>query len=135
MTHILMLFIFVPLLSLILLSLNLLFSPHKPNDFKNSAYECGFSPIYGQTRSIFTIHFYIVAMLFLIFDLEVMLIYPICLVLYEVSYFGFTIALLFFIILTVGFVLEIGSGAISLSNFDVIKTNSNSTISPFKNNF
>jgi NADH-ubiquinone oxidoreductase chain 3 len=73
-------------------------------------------------------------MLFLIFDLEVMLIYPICLVLYEVSYFGFTIALLFFIILTVGFVLEIGSGAISLSNFDVVKTNSNSTISPFNNN-
>lgn len=134
MTHILMLFIFVPLLSLILLTLNLLLAPHKPDELKNSAYECGFSPIYGQTRSIFTIHFYIVAMLFLIFDLEVMLIYPICLVLYEVSYFGFTIALLFFIILTVGFVLEIGSGAISLSNFDVIKTNSNSTISPFNNN-
>jgi NADH-ubiquinone oxidoreductase chain 3 len=114
-----MLFIFVPLLSLILLAVNLLFAVHKPDEVKNSAYECGFSIIHGQTRSIFTIHFYIVAMLFLIFDLEVMLIYPICLVLYEVSYFGFVIALLFFIILTVGFILEIGSGAISLSKFEV----------------
>jgi|ERR1700727_2027125 len=124
MTHILMLFIFVPLLSLILLIVNLLLAPHKPDEVKNSAYECGFSIIHGQTRSIFTIHFYIVAMLFLIFDLEVMLIYPICLVLYEVSYFGFVIALLFFIILTVGFILEIGSGAISLSKFEVTKSRS-----------
>lgn len=113
------LFIFVPLLSLILLLLNLLLSPHKPDEVKNSAYECGFDMIHGQTRSIFTIHFYIVAMLFLIFDLEVLLIYPICLVLYEVSYFGFVIALLFFLILTIGFVLEISSGAISLSKFEV----------------
>ena len=113
------LFIFVPLLALILLALNLLFSPHKPDEVKNSAYECGFDMIHGQTRSIFTIHFYIVAMLFLIFDLEVLLIYPICLVLYEVSYFGFAVALLFFLILTIGFVLEIGSGAISLSKFEV----------------
>jgi NADH-ubiquinone oxidoreductase chain 3 len=122
-----MLFIFVPLLALILLTLNLLLAPHKPDEVKNSAFECGFATIPGQTRSTFTIHFYIVAMLFLIFDLEVMLIYPICLVLYEVSYFGFTIALLFFFILTVGFILEIGSGAISLSNFEVNKINSTYT--------
>jgi NADH-ubiquinone oxidoreductase chain 3 len=119
MTKISILFIFVPLLSMIFLILNLLLSPHKPNEIKNSAYECGFDMIHGQTRSIFTIHFYIIAMLFLIFDLEVLLIYPICLVLYEVSYFGFVVALLFFIILTIGFVLEIGSGAISLSKFEV----------------
>lgn len=119
MTQILMLFIFVPLLAIILLILNLFLSPHKPDEIKNSAYECGFDMIHGQTRSIFMIHFYIVAMLFLIFDLEVLLIYPICLVLYEVSYFGFTIALLFFLILTVGFVIEIASGAISLSKLEV----------------
>lgn len=119
MTQIYIFLFFVPLLSLIFLILNFVFSPHKPDEIKNSAYECGFEMIQGQTRSIFTIHFYIVAMLFLIFDLEVLLIYPICLVLYEVSYFGFTVALLFFLILTVGFVLEIGSGAISLSKFEV----------------
>jgi NADH-ubiquinone oxidoreductase chain 3 len=121
MTQISILFIFVPLLAIILLILNLLLSPHKPDEIKNSSYECGFSPILNQTRNRFTIHFYIVAMLFLIFDLEVLLIYPICLVLYEVSYFGFSIALLFFIILTIGFVIEIASGAISLSKLEVQK--------------
>lgn len=123
MTKISILFIFVPLLSIILLILNLLLSPHKPDEIKNSSYECGFDTIHGQTRSIFMIHFYIVAMLFLIFDLEVLLIYPVCLVLYEVSYFGFSIALLFFLILTIGFVMEISSGAISLSKIEVKKIN------------
>jgi NADH-ubiquinone oxidoreductase chain 3 len=51
-------------------------------------------------------------MLFLIFDLEILLLFPIAVSLYQVSTFGFSVALIFFIILTVGFVLEIGSGAI-----------------------
>ena len=70
MNNLLMLFIFVPILAFILLALNILLAPHKPDESKVSAYECGFSPVYGQTRSTFQIHFYIVAMLFLIFDLE-----------------------------------------------------------------
>jgi NADH-ubiquinone oxidoreductase chain 3 len=111
---------FVPLLAFILLALNVLFSPHKPDESKVSAYECGFSPVYGQTRSTFQIHFYIVAMLFLIFDLEILLLFPIAVTLYQVSIFGFSIAILFFIILTIGFILEIGSGAIALTNFESI---------------
>ena len=75
-----------------------------------------FSPVYGQTRSTFQIHFYIVAMLFLVFDLEILLLFPIALTLYNVSIFGFSIAIIFFIVLTIGFVLEIGSGAISLTD-------------------
>ena len=49
---------------------------------------------------------------------------PLALVLYKVSFFGFSVAILFFIILTIGFVLEIGSGAISLTNIDSNKTDS-----------
>ena len=88
---------------------------HRPDESKVSPYECGFSTIYGQTRSVFNIHFYIVAMLFLVFDLEILLLFPIAGTLYQVSTFGFSIALVFFIILTIGFILEIGSGAISLA--------------------
>jgi NADH-ubiquinone oxidoreductase chain 3 len=114
MNTLLMLFLFVPILAVIFLGLNLLFAVHKPDEAKVSAYECGFSPVYGQTRSTFQIHFYIVAMLFLVFDLEILLLFPIALTLYQVSTFGFSIALIFFIVLTIGFVLEIGSGAIKV---------------------
>jgi NADH-ubiquinone oxidoreductase chain 3 len=116
MNTLLMLFILVPILSLILLGLNVLLATHKPDEAKVSAYECGFSPVYGQTRSVFHIHFYIVAMLFLVFDLEILLLFPIAVTLYQVSIFGFSIAIIFFIVLTIGFILEIGSGAISITS-------------------
>ena len=116
MNTLLILFILVPILSLILLGLNVLLAAHKPDEAKVSAYECGFSPVYGQTRSVFHIHFYIVAMLFLVFDLEILLLFPIAVTLYQVSIFGFSIAIIFFIVLTIGFILEIGSGAISITS-------------------
>jgi NADH-ubiquinone oxidoreductase chain 3 len=121
MSNLFFLFIFVPILGLVFLALNLLLAPHRPDDSKVSAYECGFSPVYGQTRSTFQIHFYLVGMLFLIFDLEILLLFPIAVTLYQVSTFGFCIALIFFIVLTIGFVLEIGSGAIQLSNLNLEK--------------
>nr|YP_009463024.1 NADH dehydrogenase subunit 3 [Pleurotus citrinopileatus]AUW35267.1 NADH dehydrogenase subunit 3 [Pleurotus citrinopileatus] len=118
MNNLLMLFIFVPLLAFALLGLNALLATHRPDEAKVSAYECGFSVIYGQTRSTFQIHFYTVAILFLIFDLEILLLFPLAVTLYQVSTFGFSIGIIFFLVLTIGFVLEIGSGAISLTNFD-----------------
>jgi NADH-ubiquinone oxidoreductase chain 3 len=121
MSNLFFLFIFIPILGFVLLGLNILLAPHRPDESKVSAYECGFSPVYGQTRSTFQIHFYIVGMLFLIFDLEILLLFPIAVTLYQVSTFGFCIALIFFIILTIGFVLEIGSGAIQLSNLNLEK--------------
>ena len=51
-------------------------------------------------------------MLFLIFDLEIVLLFPLAVSLYQVNTFGFSVAILFFFVLTIGFVLEIGSGAI-----------------------
>jgi len=123
MSNLFFLFIFVPILGFVLLGLNILFAPHRPDESKVSAYECGFSPVYGQTRSTFQIHFYLVGMLFLIFDLEILLLFPIAVTLYQVSTFGFCIALIFFIVLTIGFVLEIGSGAIQLSNLNLEKEN------------
>jgi len=124
MNTLIVLFILVPILSLILLALNLLLATHNPDEAKVSAYECGFSPVYGQTRNVFHIHFYIVAMLFLVFDLEILLLFPIAVTLYQVSIFGFSVAIIFFIVLTIGFILEIGSGAISITS-EISKENFN----------
>lgn len=119
MNTLLMLFLIVPILAILLLGLNFLLASHKPDEAKVSAYECGFSPVYGQTRSTFQIHFFLVALLFLVFDLEILLLFPIALTLYQVSMFGFSVALIFFIVLTIGFVLEIGSGAIKVTSSSV----------------
>jgi NADH-ubiquinone oxidoreductase chain 3 len=115
MNNILMLLIFVPILAIALLGLNLLLAVHRPDENKLSPYECGFSPVLGQTRSTFHIHFYVVALLFLVFDLEILLLFPVGLTLYQISTFGFTVAIIFFIVLTIGFILEIGTGAIGLN--------------------
>ena len=115
MNNLLFIFIFIPILAFVLLALNVLLAPSRPDEQKVSAYECGYSQIIGQTRSVFHIKFYLVAMLFLIFDLEVLLLLPLAVTLYHISFFGFSIAILFFLVLTIGFVLEIGSGAINFT--------------------
>jgi NADH-ubiquinone oxidoreductase chain 3 len=125
MNNLLFLFFFVPILAIALLALNFFLASHKPDEAKVSQYECGFNAIEGQTRSTFQVHFYIVGLLFLVFDLEILLLMPIGVTLYQVSTFGFSVAIIFFIVLTIGFVLEIGSGAISLSNTDNINNKNN----------
>lgn len=104
--------IFVPLLVLILLILNLLLAPSEPYSEKISVYESGFEAV-GTARSQFSISFYLVAILFLIFDLEIALFYPVATTLHLVSTYGFIVALMFIFILTIGFVFEYGSGVIS----------------------
>jgi len=115
MNSLFILFIFVPVLSFILLALNLLFAIHRPDSEKVTPFECGEFSIQGQTRQPFSIQFYVVAILFLVFDLEILLIYPISAVLYQVGSYGFWIVLIFFSILTVGFVYEISSGALKFT--------------------
>jgi NADH-ubiquinone oxidoreductase chain 3 len=112
MNAITILFIFVPVLTVILLMTNVLLAAHRPDTEKVTAYECGFSPIYGQTRAPFSIQYYLVGILFLIFDLEILLLYPIAVTLYNVSIYGFWIAIIFFTVLTLGFVYELGKGAL-----------------------
>lgn len=104
--------IFIPILAIVLLCANLLLAVHRPDSEKVTPYECGFSPVYGQTRHRFTISFYLVGILFLIFDLEILLIYPYRVSIYNNESFGFWIVMIFFIVLTIGFVFEFGSGAL-----------------------
>ena len=117
MNSLLILLLFIPVLVAVLLSLNFLLAPSNPDSEKLSIYECGFSSVYGQTRSTFHINFYIVAMFFLVFDLEILLLFPITVSLSQVGIYGFSIALIFFIVLTIGFIMEIGSGALNITSF------------------
>lgn len=107
------LFIILPVLILILLSLNLLLAPFNPDPEKTTSFECGFSPIYGQTRNPFHIQFYLVAILFLVFDLEIFFLVPLTVSLNKISLYGFSIFLIFFIILTIGFIYELGNKVIN----------------------
>jgi len=110
------LFIFLPVLILILLGLNLLLSPFNPDPEKTTSFECGFSPIYGQTRNPFHIQFYLVAILFLVFDLEIFFLVPLSISLNKISLYGFTIFLIFFVVLTIGFVYELGNKVLDFTD-------------------
>lgn len=107
--------IVVPVLGFILLLANVLLAKHQPYAEKVTSYECGFSPIYGQNRSPFTIQFYLVGILFLIFDIEIFMTMPYALTVYETSHYGFWIVMVFFVILTLGFVFEFNSKALYFS--------------------
>ena len=124
-----MLFIFIPILIFILLLLNFLLAPSNPDSEKLSIYECGFTSVYGQTRSTFHINFYVVAMFFLVFDLELILLFPISVCLNQVGIYGFSIAIVFFIVLTIGFVMEISSGALKLNTPKAFSAGSSSSTS------
>jgi NADH-quinone oxidoreductase subunit A len=78
-----------------------------------SEYECGFEPFDSATRQPFTIHFYIVGILFLIFDVEISLLFPWSVIFSTLSWYGFWLIYFFIIFLTLGFIFEWKSGAIS----------------------
>ena len=108
-------FIFVCIIAVLFLIINLVLAPRNPYSEKISAFECGFHS-YLQTRQQFDISFFIYALLFLIFDLEILLIYPYVVSAYVNSIYGLVIVLIFTITLTLGFVFEIGRGALQLDS-------------------
>ncbi|KAH9806680.1 NADH-ubiquinone oxidoreductase chain 3-like protein [Melampsora americana] len=109
-------FIFVPILAGILLSINLILAPHNPYGEKDSVFECGFHSFLGQNRSEFSISFFIFALLFLLFDLEILLVYPYVVSAYVNSIFGLIVMLVFFLVLTLGFAFELGKNALSIES-------------------
>ena len=108
--------IFIPILAIILLAVNLIFAPHNPYEEKDSAFECGFHSFLGQNRSEFSISFFIFALLFLLFDLEILLVYPYVVSAYANGIFCLIIMLLFFLVLTLGFAFELGKNALSIES-------------------
>lgn len=101
-------------LASLLVGLSFVFAIKKPDPEKISAYECGFDP-FDDARSRFDIQFYLVAILFIIFDLEVTFLFPWALSLNQIDFFGFWSMMVFLIILTIGFIYEWRKGALDWS--------------------
>src|SRR3954451_11730178 len=128
MTTITFFFLFIPILAIILLLVNFLFAPHNPYEEKDSVFECGFHSFLGQNRTQFTISFFIFALLFLLFDLEILLVYPYVVSAYTNGIYGLVIMLIFFLALTLGFAFELGKNALKIDSrqtFVLISNNSN----------
>lgn len=108
---ILIFFAFALVLSSILFALSSALVPKKFDQEKVSAYECGFNP-FDDARATFDIRFYLVAILFLVFDLEISFLFPWSLIVSNLNLFQFWIMIFFLIILTVGFTYEWYKGAL-----------------------
>ena len=105
-------FLFIALgLSISFIVLNFIFSPKKPDPEKLSAYECGFEA-FDDSRMEFDVRFYLVAILFIIFDLEIAFLFPWAISLGNIGFLGFCSMMFFLFILTVGFVYEWKKGAL-----------------------
>ncbi|MBI2239808.1 MAG: NADH-quinone oxidoreductase subunit A [Magnetospirillum gryphiswaldense] len=98
-------------LSAIMVAASWLVGRQKPDPEKNSAYECGFEA-FGDARSKFDVRFYLVAILFIIFDLEVAFLFPWAVTLGKIGMFGFWSMMVFLGVLTIGFIYEWRKGAL-----------------------
>ena len=98
-------------LSIGFIILNYLFSPKNPDPEKLSAYECGFEA-FSDSRIEFDVRFYLVAILFIIFDLEIAFLFPWAISLGSIGALGFWSMMIFLFVLTIGFIYEWKKGAL-----------------------
>jgi len=105
-------FLFIALgVSVGFIVLNFLFAPKNPDAEKLSAYECGFEP-FSDSRMRFDVRFYLVAILFIIFDLEIAFLFPWAVTLGKIGSLGFWSMMMFLFVLTIGFIYEWKKGAL-----------------------
>ena len=98
-------------LSIVIILIPFIINKMRPDQQKNSPYECGFEG-QGKVRSNFTVQFYLVAILFIIFDLEIDFLFPWAVVLREIGVLGYSSMMIFLGVLTVGFIYEWKRGAL-----------------------
>lgn len=107
-----LIFLFISIgLGFAFIVVNFLFSPSNPDPEKLSAYECGFEA-FDDARMKFDVRFYLVAILFIIFDLEVAFLFPWAVSLGNIGLLGFWSMMFFLFILTIGFIYEWKKGAL-----------------------
>lgn len=116
MSAIIFFLIFIPILSLILLSVNLILAPHMPYKEKKTPFECGYHSFLFQNRTQFTIMFFVFGLLFLLFDLEIVLLYPFAVSSKINSIYGLVVLIIFALIVTIGFVFELGKNALTIES-------------------
>ena len=122
MSSITLFILFICIIALLFVILNLIFAPHNPYQEKYSIFECGFHSFLGQNRTQFGIKFFIYALIYLLLDLEILLIFPFALSTYINDIYGLSIALIFIIIVTIGFIFELGKGALKIESKQNINT-------------
>src|ERR1700733_10601958 len=110
------LFILVSIITLLFLIINFLLAPHNPYQEKYSIFECGFHSFLGQNRTQFGVKFFIFALVYLLLDLEILVIYPFGLSGYENGIYGLIVVLIFIGIITAGFVFELGKNALKIES-------------------
>lgn len=98
-------------IGIVMFSAGALFSQHKAYPEKNSPYECGF-PAFEDARLPFDVRFYLVSILFILFDLETAFFFPWAVVLRKIGLFGFLAMMLFLALLLIGFIYEWKRGAL-----------------------
>ena len=99
-------------ISAIILGLSFILAIQNPDPEKTSAYECGFEP-FEDARNKFDVRFYIVAILFLIFDIEVAFLFPWAVSASTLGIYGYCAITLFLVILVLGFIYEVVRGALN----------------------
>ncbi|SFM00730.1 NADH-quinone oxidoreductase subunit A [Legionella jamestowniensis DSM 19215] len=107
-------FIFIVMgliIGLVMLAAGSLFGKHNPDSVKNAPYECGFG-VFESSHIPFDVRFYLVAILFIIFDLETAFFFPWALVLRKIGWFGFSAMMIFLGLLVIGFIYEWKRGAL-----------------------
>ena len=115
--------IFIPILAILLLAINLILAPHNPYQEKDSVFECGFHSFLGQNRTQFSVSFFIFGILFLLFDLEIVLIYPYSVSSYTNDIYGLVVMMVFFVLLTLGFIFELGKNALTIESRQTLYNN------------
>lgn len=98
-------------MAMIIVLASFMVAKQNPDPEKNSAYECGFPP-FGDARSKFDVRFYLVSILFIIFDLEVAFLFPWAVTLGKIGLYGFWSMMVFLGVLTIGFIYEWRKGAL-----------------------
>ena len=116
MSSVTLLFVIVSIIAILFLALNFILAPHNPYQEKYSIFECGFHSFLGQNRSQFGVKFFIFALVYLLLDLEILLIYPYGMSIYENGIYGLIIMLIFTFIITIGFVFELGKSALKIDS-------------------
>lgn len=99
------------ILAIVMVAIPFLVSIRRPDPEKLSAYECGFDA-FGDARDQFDVRFYLVAILFIIFDLEIAFLFPWAIVLGDIGEFGFWSMMVFLTMLTIGFIYEWKKGGL-----------------------
>jgi NADH-ubiquinone oxidoreductase chain 3 len=116
------LIILVCIIAILFLVINLVFAPHNPYAEKYSIFECGFHSFLGQNRTQFGVKFFIFALVYLLLDLEILLIFPFAVSEYVNNLYGLIVTLSFIGVITLGFVYELGKSALKIDSRQILTT-------------